>query len=115
MGDVAVDQQREQGAMATVGTAGKDELDKFNWGAFLWTWIWALGHRAWVWALVGLIPIVGNFVLGFKGNKLAWENGNYASKEELRQKERRWVWAYLIFFVAWIVLWLVVAIAGGAS
>ena len=24
------------------------ELDQFNWGAFLLTWIWGIGHRVWI-------------------------------------------------------------------
>ena len=96
-------------------SGGKDELDKWNWGAFLWTWIWAFGHRRWgqglLWLVVSFfIPLVANVYLGVKGNRFAWETGNYSSREELRASQRRWVWAWMIFIgvIAAIVLVLVV-------
>lgn len=96
----------------------KDELDKWNWGACLWTWIWAIGHRRWLHGIVGLlvglvIPIVTNVYFGLKGNKLAWETGAYGSKEELRERERRWAWAFLIFVGVLLAIGLLVALAAG--
>ena len=100
---------------------GKHELDKWNWGAFLWGFIWAFGHRLWAKGIIGLllsiIPFGALFVAiwyGLKGNRWIWERGGYDSHEELRAKERRWAWAYLIFFVAWIAL-VVLLVAVGAA
>jgi hypothetical protein len=108
--------------MSTVDPAAvpgqKDELDKWNWGACLWTWVWAVGHRRWPHALVGLIvgsfiPIVMNVYFGLKGNKLAWETGAYSSKEELRARERRWAWASLIFVGVLVALAIIgIALTG---
>ena len=53
-----------------------EEIERWNWGAFFWTWIWAVFNRVWL-GLAALLP-VGNlimpFVLGAKGNEWAWRN-----------------------------------------
>ena len=99
----------------------KDELDKWNWGAFLWTVIWAFGHKLWKQAIIGLLISVVTLGIGsigvaiwyaLKGNRWIWERGGYSSKEELRQKERKWAWAYLWVTVAWIALFVVLAALG---
>jgi hypothetical protein len=104
----------------TVGQ--KDELDKWNWGAFLWGLIWAFGHRLWKQALIGLvITVVTLGIAGIgvgiwyalKGNRWIWERGGYGSKEELRQKERKWAWAYLWFLVIIFALSFIASALGG--
>ena len=100
-------------------TAGeKDELDKWNWGGFLWGWIWAFGHRDWGRGVIALIvslfiPFVAGIYYGLKGNRIAWENGTYSSKEELRQRERTWVKAWFIF-IGVIVALVVLVVALGS-
>jgi hypothetical protein len=100
---------------------GKDELDKWNWGAFLWTVIWALGHKLWKQAIIGLLISIVTLGIGsigvaiwyaLKGNRWIWERGGYSSKEELRQKERKWAWAYLWVTVVWIALFVLLAALG---
>lgn len=102
-----------------VTTGGKDELDKWNWGAFLWGVIWAFGHRLWKQALIGLAIMVVTLGIGgigvqvwyaLKGNRWVWERGGYGSKEELRRKERKWAWAYLWFTLAAIALYVVLLV-----
>jgi hypothetical protein len=94
--------------------AGVDrEIGKWNWGAFLWTLVWTIGHRLW-WqsllvVLLGWIPIVGlvlAIVFGVKGNRWAWEQGSYRGAQDFRTKERRWVmaWFVMVAVVAVIVL-----------
>jgi hypothetical protein len=101
---------------------GKDELEKWNWGAFLWGVIWAFGHRLWKQAILslvatvvtlGLAGIVISVWFALKGNRWIWARGGYASKEELRQKERKWAWAYLWIFGGILVLGLVATLLGG--
>ena len=101
---------------------GKDELDKWNWGAFLWGPIWAFGHRLWVQATIGLVISLVTLGLAgigvgiwyaLKGNRWIWERGGYASKEELRAKERKWAWAYLWFVVAVFALSFLAGALGG--
>lgn len=103
-------------------TTGKDELDKWNWGAFLWGIIWAFGHRLWKQAIIGLVITIVTLSIGsigvsvwyaLKGNRWSWERGGYGSKEELRQKERKWAWAYLWVIIASIALGILLAVLGG--
>jgi hypothetical protein len=101
-------------------TTGKDELDKWNWGAFLLSWIWALGHGLWLQGILGLlvsfIPFGGLVVSIFfalKGNRWAWEKGTYSTKEELREKERKWAAAGVIF-IGLIVALAIIVVAAGA-
>src|SRR5919106_461645 len=51
------------------GVAVPPEIDRWNWGAFFWNWIWGLGNRVYValWALVPLVGLIFIFVLGAKG------------------------------------------------
>jgi len=90
-------------------------LKKWNWGAFLLSWIWAFGHGLVMWGVIGLIacfvPAIGSLValgiaiyLGIKGNELAWQTGKYLSIEELKEKERKWTkWAVIIFIISFVL------------
>lgn len=104
--------------MTSPTASGKDELLKWNWAAFFWTWIWAFGHRLWLQGLIGLVvgifvPLAPNIYFALKGNRLAWENGTYSSREELRTRERRWAWAAAILYAAIAVILVLVVLAGG--
>ncbi len=79
----------------------EQELEKFNWGAFLCALIWGLGHNCW-WCLllipISLIPYVGivftiifSFFMGNYGNKIAWKYKKWESLEEFRKTQRQWV------------------------
>lgn len=61
----------------------KEELASWNWGAFFFGWIWALGQRVY-WPLVQLvmmfIPVIGQIgsialsvYLGIHGNEIGWK------------------------------------------
>ena len=110
---------------AAVAIGGKDELQKWNWGAFLWVWIWAFGHRLWGKATLafvvsfvtfGLASIVFGIWFAQKGNRWIWDRGGYASREDLRAKERKWAWAFLWFIVAFFVMfYLPVVLVEGLS
>jgi hypothetical protein len=87
----------------------KAEVDKWNWGAFFWTWIWALGHRLWRQAVIGFVvgafvPLAPNLYFGLRGNRLAWESGGFSSPEELRARQRRWAWGALFFYSAVVLV-----------
>jgi hypothetical protein len=104
--------------MSVSAPGGKDELRKWNWGAFFWTWIWAAGHglrgEAAIGFFVGLfVPLAPNIYFAVKGNRLAWEKGTYSSKEELRAKERRWAWAAAIFYGLIAIVILIALLTGG--
>ncbi len=87
-------------------SAAPVEIRGFNWGAFLLSWIWAIGHSTWI-GLLGLIPIVGfvmRFVLGFKGNEWAWQNRRYNSLEDFKKAQKNWAMAGLVLAVGGFLL-----------
>ena len=88
-------------------------LDSFNWGAFLLSWIWGCGNGIY-WPLIVLIPYVGwvagiviPFVLGFRGNRMAWEkyNGSALAFEAKQTSWTKGAWICVIcaFSLSFIV------------
>ena len=91
-----------QGASAIV----PPEVDKWNWGAFLLTWIWGLGNKTYI-ALLMFVPFVNMamiFLLGAKGSAWAWRNKKWDSVEQFKATQRKWVKAALLVYVLMIVL-----------
>lgn len=89
-----------------------ENLKKWNWAAFLWGPFWAIGHKVWI-GLLTLIPYLGFvmfFVLGANATKWAWKKNTYASYEEFRAKERRWVKVWFIVFVIFLALSVVASL-----
>ena len=85
----------------------------FNWGAFLFNWIWGIKYKKWILllALVFLfIPygFIGSFIIslwaGAKGNQWAWENIQYKNEEDFNHAQRAWVKAWFIVFTITIML-----------
>jgi Cytochrome oxidase complex assembly protein 1 len=77
------------------------EIDRWNWGAFLLSWIWGVGNNTFI-ALLALIPIFGQlvmpFVLGAKGSRWAWRNGRWDSVEHFKRVQRLWaIWGVIIW------------------
>jgi hypothetical protein len=76
------------------------EIDRWNWGAFLLSWIWGVGNNTFI-ALLTLVPIVGFvmlFVLGAKGSRWAWRNGRWDSVEHFKRVQRLWaIWGVIIW------------------
>ena len=76
------------------------EIDRWNWGAFLLSWIWGVGDNTFI-ALLTLVPIVGFvmlFVLGAKGSRWAWRNGRWDSVEHFKRVQRLWaIWGTIIW------------------
>ena len=75
------------------------EIKGWSWGAFLLSWIWAIGNKTWI-GLLAIVPIIGFFVaigLGFKGRELAWKNKQWQSIEHFNEVQRKWsIWAITI-------------------
>jgi len=93
------------------------EIDRWNWGAFLLTWIWGIGNSTYI-ALLALIPFVNFvmiFVLGAKGSAWAWQNKRWESVEHFKSTQRKWAIAGLIVFVACILLQIFFILVGIAA
>lgn len=92
-------------------------VDKWNWGAFCFSWIWGIFNGLY-WPLViivfNFIPYCGIiisicicFFLGKRGNKYAWRvaNNNGISKKHFKDTQDKWnlfgmyVFSFLLFVV----------------
>ncbi|RZD22137.1 hypothetical protein [Pseudoalteromonas sp. MEBiC 03485] len=92
--------------MVSENNSGQGKVDNlpegikgFSWGAFLLTWIWAIGNSTWI-GLLALVPYVGFIVsiyLGFKGREMAWQNKRWDSVEHFQRVQKQWsFWGVLI-------------------
>lgn len=89
----------------------KTRINGWNWGAFVFTWIWGLAHSVWI-SLLMFVPLVNIGVmiyLGLKGNELAWKNGSWKSVEAFHARQRKWAIAAAIFFGLYLLLVILVA------
>lgn len=103
----------------------KTELNKFNWGAFCFGWIWALCNGAWndyfptllimiAAVAISKIPLIGpvfrllcpaiTIYIGTKGNEWAY-NGTkkWKSFESFVETQRKWGAACIIYFVVLVL------------
>lgn len=100
------------------------EVARWNWGAFLLTWAWALGHRLWrlaalflivsaataflapstgIGAVANIVPVALSLYLGIKGSELAWKARPFRDVEHFRIVQRRWAYWGVGFAVAVVV------------
>lgn len=97
--------------------AGKPEdttipphLDRWNWGAFFFNWIWGIGNSTYI-ALLMFVPgvnIIMLFVLGAKGSKWAWKNRLWQDEAHFIRTQRAWARMVLAIFMVAIILGLLV-------
>ena len=86
-----------------------NEIKRWNWGAFMFNYVWGIGHRTYLPLLV-LIPffnLVWVFICGAKGNQWAWKNGNYGSAEEFMKMQESWNRAGFVSFIITIAVLVV--------
>ena len=105
-----------QGKNAVVPETVKN---RFNWGAFLLSWIWGIGNNSYIAFLTFVlyfIPVIGCFlsflfciVLGIKGNELAWQNKKFESIEAFHTNQKKWAKAGLIVYAIIFVNVLLIA------
>jgi len=96
MEDGMRDDAKEMDAANSSGTGRQAALLEgvagWSWGAFVFSWIWAIGNRT-PWGLLGLVPGVGLVVrvlLGMKGREWAWRSRRWDSLSHFRRVQRRW-------------------------
>ena len=91
-----------------------DGVRGWSWGAFVLTWIWAIGNRTWI-GLLALIPYVNIGVaiwLGIKGREMAWKNASWESVEHFNRVQKKWSqWAVGILVGAFLI-GVIAAVAG---
>ena len=80
------------------------EIQGWNWGAFLMPGLWVFPNQVWV-GLLCMIPFFGlpiPFVLGAKGNVWAWRSRQWKSLQDFKAHQRAWaiaggsIWGSLI-------------------
>jgi len=97
------------------------ELNGWNWGAFFMGWIWALGMSNIIgFLLCFFLGIIGNIVVGIKGNEWAWKSRQFASVEEFKAVQHSWaVWGVVLFIVSIVISFgivlFTVILAGSAA
>ncbi len=82
------------------------ELRKWNWGAFLLSWIWGIGNSVFI-ALLTFVPFFGfimPFVLGAKGNKWAWQKRTWRDVDHFKKTQKTWALCGLAFWLFWLLL-----------
>lgn len=88
--------------------------DKFNWGAFGFSWIWGLCNKSFITLVsipVAFIPFIGGLVtlglsiwFGIKGNTWAWQNKKWESIEQFHNHQKKWAIGYIIIIALSFVL-----------
>lgn len=84
------------------------EIRGWNWGAFLFNWIWGIGNSTYI-AFLSFLPfanMVMPFVLGAKGNEWAWKNRTWRDVEHFKNTQRKWALSGLIFILVFIPLFM---------
>lgn len=81
-------------------------LKHFNWGAFLFNWIWGIMHGKYITLLYFvscIIPVIGPVAIsiwfGIAGNKWAWKSKNWESIEQFNKCQRNWVKLWIVLAV----------------
>jgi len=94
----------------------EEELAKWNWGAFLLSFIWGSFNgvgRAWlVW-----VPIYGFyelFLLGKNGNRWAWEGKRWQTIDAFHATQRKWaIWGWVC--TPLVILAIIGSVSGSGS
>lgn len=87
---------------------------KFNWGAFLFNWIWAIRYKKWILLsiiLIAFIPFIGPLAAlgmaiwaGINGNQWAWEEIMYKNEKDFNAAQQSWVKAWFNLLIAGLVI-----------
>lgn len=91
---------------ADVDQAVAVELAKWNWGAFLLTWVWGVFNGVFRSFLV-LVPIYGIWewiLLGKNGNRWAWETKRWQTVEAFHSTQRKWAIAAVVTCVLLVLI-----------
>jgi hypothetical protein len=96
-----------------------DGLPRWNWGAFLLGWIWAIGNNKFDIAVYGLVIFCLSFLLGplgwlanfclsivfgVKGNEWAWQNKEWQSVEHFKKAQKTWAKWGILALTAYVIL-----------
>lgn len=87
---------------------------KFNWGAFLFNWIWAIRYKKWILLsiiLIAFVPFIGPIAAlgmaiwaGINGNQWAWEEIMYKNEKDFTDAQQSWVKAWFNLLIVGIII-----------
>ncbi|MCM1339057.1 MAG: hypothetical protein NC191_05245 [Muribaculaceae bacterium] len=101
------------------GEKPKNEIIKFNWGAFFGTWIWGLFNKTWITLL--MIPLFFTFagfpfmiLCGLKGNEWSYKNKPQDSLEKFhKSQENQAITLILLTPILTFLFSIIIAICTG--
>ena len=102
-----------------------NNIGKWNWGAFGFSWLWGVFNGVYwplLLVLVNLIPYVGWIAsragcvyLGLKGNEQSWNKKRWSSVAEFESSQRKWsvalIWVVGIALVIGVLVGVMIGIA----
>lgn len=111
------------------GDQTPEEIQRWNWSAFILGPIWGMVHGIW-WSVLGFLPflpflppvyrsigfvvLVGVMViLGLKGNEMAWRARQWDSAEKFLAVQQRWATWSVIFAIGALVAFILFLLGQG--
>lgn len=100
----------------------KNEVVKFNWGAFFGTWMWGLFNKSYV--TLFMIPLFFTFggfpfmiLCGLKGNEWAYKNKKAEELDKFHeeQKNQAVIWLILTPILSFVISVILAVVAGVAT
>lgn len=88
-----------QGGLFDLSVPVPEEIQGWNWGAFLLGPFWLVSNRVWL-GFLALVPIFGFWMaiaLGVKGNEWAWKSRRWQSIKQFKTHQKRWAIAGIVF------------------
>jgi ABC-type Fe3+ transport system permease subunit len=105
------DMSKDNNAAADIAVPASAK--RWNWGAFLMSWIWGLGNKTFI-ALLSIIPLVSivmAFVLGARGSEWAWKNKKWQNEEQFTRVQGLWTVFGLGLFAGYAVALVLLIVA----
>ncbi len=104
------------------------EIQRWNWSAFILGPIWGIVHGLW-WTTLGFLPLLPlpptlrsigfivlfgvMIILGLKGNEMAWRSKQWESPEKFLAVQQRWTTWSIIFAIGALVAFILFLIGQG--
>ncbi|MDR1778481.1 MAG: ribonuclease G [Clostridiales Family XIII bacterium] len=82
-----------------------EEVQRWNWGAFMYSFIWGMGNRAYM-SLLVFVPLLGAawpFVCGAIGNQWAWKSGHFKDLGTFLAVQETWNRAGFVGFIVMLI------------
>ena len=110
------------------GEQTPEEIQRWNWSAFILGPIWGLVHGIW-WSALGFLPflplsptfrsigfvvLVGvMLILGLKGNEMAWRARQWDSAEKFLAVQQRWATWSIVFAIGALIAFILFLVGQG--